>query len=189
MQGLNLIDYVKIYNVFQDYELKNILSGLQKDNIWNRHRWSDTEYNTFDSNRPDELSVTNGNTVENNTLVMNRIHSTIGTYVRDINIWEFDTWAGYTAVRYNRYDPGQTIIKHVDQITDIFTGPRKGSPILSIVGLLNDNFTGGEFIMFDDHKIDLKAGDIMIFPSLFMYPHKVNKVETGVRYSFVSWVW
>mgnify|MGYP001213588018 CR=1 FL=1 len=33
----------------------------------------------------------------------------------------------------------------------------------------------------------LKKGDVVIFPSNFMYPHRVEKVTKGTRYSFVTW--
>jgi predicted 2-oxoglutarate/Fe(II)-dependent dioxygenase YbiX len=42
---------------------------------------------------------------------------------------------------------------------------------------------------FKDYEIKLNAGDILIFPSVFMFPHRVDKVSKGTRYSFVSWAW
>ena len=52
---------------------------------------------------------------------------------------------------------------------------------------LNDDYEGGEFIMFDDYEIKFKAGDIILFPSTFLYPHLVKPVKKGIRYAFVSW--
>jgi predicted 2-oxoglutarate/Fe(II)-dependent dioxygenase YbiX len=78
---------------------------------------------------------------------------------------------------------------HHDHIQSLFDGERKGIPVLSIVGLLNDDFDGGEFVFFDEHKVNLKKGDILIFPSIFIFPHRVAKVTKGTRYSFVSWAW
>ena len=43
--------------------------------------------------------------------------------------------------------------------------------------------------MFDDYVIELKQGDVLMFPSVFLYPHRVNPVTKGVRDTFVSWVW
>ena len=43
--------------------------------------------------------------------------------------------------------------------------------------------------MFNNKKINLNQGDILIFPSVFLYPHKVEPVTKGARYSFVSWAW
>ena len=58
------------------------------------------------------------------------------------------------------------------------------------VQLSNPNdYEGGEFVMFDDYEIKFKSGDLIIFPSIFLYPHLVKPVKKGTRYSFVSWVW
>jgi predicted 2-oxoglutarate/Fe(II)-dependent dioxygenase YbiX len=42
--------------------------------------------------------------------------------------------------------------------------------------------------MFDNTEIKFKQGDLIIFPSIFLYPHRVEPVTKGVRYSFISWV-
>ena len=78
---------------------------------------------------------------------------------------------------------------HCDHIQTLFDGKNKGVPILSCLGLLNDNYEGGEFFILDDFKIDLKKGDLLIFPSNFLYPHRVLPVTSGIRYSYISWVW
>jgi predicted 2-oxoglutarate/Fe(II)-dependent dioxygenase YbiX len=46
-----------------------------------------------------------------------------------------------------------------------------------LLGVLNDDYEGGEFIMFDDYEIKFKAGDLIIFPSIFLYPHLVKPVK------------
>jgi predicted 2-oxoglutarate/Fe(II)-dependent dioxygenase YbiX len=79
--------------------------------------------------------------------------------------------------------------EHCDHIQSMFDGERKGIPILSVLCILNDNYSGGEFIMFKDKEIKLKQGDLLIFPSNFLFPHKVEPVTRGTRYSFISWVW
>ena len=71
----------------------------------------------------------------------------------------------------------------------MFDGQIKGIPTLSIVGCLNDNYDGGDFIMWEKEKINLKQGSVLIFPSNFMFPHRVNSIKKGTRYSFVSWVY
>ena len=78
---------------------------------------------------------------------------------------------------------------HCDHIPTIFDGQRKGIPTLSLLGSLNDNYEGGDLILFDDFKIELEKGDLIIFPSNFLYPHRVEPVLSGVRYSYISWVW
>tara|TARA_R110000824_G_scaffold121941_1_gene278473 strand:- start:630 stop:1202 length:573 start_codon:yes stop_codon:yes gene_type:complete len=98
-------------------------------------------------------------------------------------------WAGFSLIKFNRYSKGQIMTKHIDHIKSLFEGERRGNPTLSIIGALNNNYTGGELIFFDNYKITLKEGDIILFPSNFLYPHKVKPVTKGKRYSFVSWSW
>ena len=77
--------------------------------------------------------------------------------------------------------------KHYDHIKSLFSEPIQGIPTLTILGSLNSDYDGGELILFDDHVINMQKGDVVIFPSNFMYPHRVEKVTRGTRYSFVTW--
>ena len=54
------------------------------------------------------------------------------------------------------------------------------------VANLNEDYEGSEFYC-RGKEIKLKTGDILLFPSNFMYPHEVKEATKGVRYSFVSW--
>ena len=63
-----------------------------------------------------------------------------------------------------------------------------GIPVLTFLGLLNDNFEGGQFVL-RQKDMDFKQGDIMVFPSTFIYPHFVREVLKGTRYSFVAWAY
>ena len=58
--------------------------------------------------------------------------------------------------------------------------------IFSLLGNLNEDYEGSEFHC-RDKEIKLKTGDILMFPSNFMYPHEVTECTKGTRYSFVSW--
>jgi len=98
-------------------------------------------------------------------------------------------WSGFSGVNFNRYRNNQLMTKHCDHIKSLFEGERRGIPVLSMIGALNDNYQGGEFIMFDDYEIKLKKGDFLLFPSVFLYPHLVKPVTKGTRYTFVSWSW
>lgn len=70
----------------------------------------------------------------------------------------------------------------------MFDGNKKGIPILTVLGGLNDDYEGGELILCGE-QVELKAGEVLVFPSNFLYPHEVKPVKSGTRYSFVSWVW
>ena len=67
---------------------------------------------------------------------------------------------------------------------------------ISTVHLLNDDFEGGEFVMYrlnikdgrviaEELTVPLKAGDCLVFPSCIM--HTVKPVTKGKRHSVVSW--
>ena len=124
-----------------------------------------------------------------NELIVKKVSLTIQEYIKKLNFFWFDGWAGYSPIKFIRYLPGQEMKVHCDHIHSMFDGIRKGVPILSIIGYLNDDYEGGETYFFEDEKVDTKQGDLLIFPSNFLYPHYVTPVTKGVRYSYVSWVW
>jgi len=134
-----------------------------------------------------ELSMSWGNVSTKKTL-NDIVDDTAYKYVQDLNMPWFDKYQGYSHVRFNKYAENKKMALHADHIHSMFDGERKGIPILSVLGVLNDDYEGGEFVLIDE-KIDLSKGDIIIFPSNFMYPHKVEPVTKGTRYSYISWIW
>ena len=135
-----------------------------------------------------ELSMSWGNVSTKKTL-NNIVDDTANRYVQELNMPWFNSFQGYSHVRFNKYAENKKMAIHADHIHSMFDGERKGIPILSVLGVLNDDYEGGEFILFDDYEIKFKKGDVVIFPSLFLYPHKVEPVKKGTRYSYISWVW
>ena len=110
-------------------------------------------------------------------------------YVADIGLPWFQRFSGWSHVRFNKYSENKKMALHCDHIHSMFDGERKGIPILSVLGVLNNDYEGGDFVLFDNHKIDFEAGDILVFPSVFIYPHRVEPVTKGTRYSYISWIW
>ena len=180
-------------NFLEESFCDNSINELNK-NDWEKHEWYYVQTDSSDipqgDNEPENLgsNLFSFDIEEINNFILDKLHSTILEYIESLKFDWFDGWIGYSAIKFIRYSPGQTMKNHCDHIHDMFDGERKGIPILSIIGLLNDDYEGGELIMFEDKKIDTKAGDILIFPSNFLYPHKVTPVSKGVRYSYVSWV-
>ena len=66
----------------------------------------------------------------------------------------------------------------------MFDGNIRGIPVSSIIGVLNDDYEGGELIFWNQHHVPLKKGQVAVFPSVFLFPHSVNAVIRGVRYSW-----
>ena len=119
-------------------------------------------------------------------LIMEKVHDGITEYLNYLKY----PWLGVkhvTGIRFNKYFENNVMAIHCDHIHSMFDGKIKGVPILSVVGVLNDDFEGGEFILFKDYEIKFKQGDIVIFPSNFMFPHKVKPVTKGIRYSIINW--
>ena len=87
----------------------------------------------------------------------------------------------FSAPNLVRYHPGGFFSKH----TDAMAGTHR---TVSAVALLPSEFTGGEFRFFDDEPFALEPGDVVLFPSTFLFPHSVSQVLSGVRYSIVSWM-
>lgn len=191
MMSMNVKDYVKIYDDFLDKKLcENVVKQLNKTD-WTTHTFYTPSTNQFISHEK-ELSVGYGQEIPETKIIQDKIWFAIQQYIQKdcdyMSEW-FSSWNGYTQIRYNRYDVDTRMKLHCDHIHSMFDGTRKGVPVLSILGCLNDDYEGGDLIFWEQEKIELKAGQIMIFPSNFMYPHKVTEVTKGIRYSYVSWTW
>jgi len=189
----NLKDYIlHLDNWIPKNIIDTSLKELSNDKTWQRHTF--TNPRTFKSkpkNGDKELDICYGNKLtyikEFHQLTWKALEKYI--VIDKIGGKSFIGWSGFSPIRFNRYNKDQIMSKHCDHIVSLFEGKNRGIPILSIVAVLNDNYKGGEFIMFDDYEIKFKAGDLIIFPSVFLYPHLVKPVKKGIRYSFVSWAW
>jgi len=158
-------------------------------NQWEQHKWTNSiSYDSRSLHGDKELEICLIENLSNKDELMSLTWNAINKYILIDKIGSLEGWKGYTNLRFNKYSQGQSMARHFDHIHDVFDGEIKGIPMLSIVGVLNDNYEGGEFMMFDDYEIKFKPGDIIIFPSIFLYPHLVKPIKKGIRYSFVSWV-
>ena len=86
-----------------------------------------------------------------------------------------------------KYQKDNFYLKHVDASNTL-------NRTLSIIININEENEGGDLIFFNPYtdqaysKPTLKTGDMVIFPSNFLYPHQVMPVTKGERYSIVSWL-
>ena len=187
----NLKDYIlHLDNWIPKNIIDKSISELSDNKTWQRHTYSNSK--TFvkkSKNEDKELDICLGD----NLTYLKEIHDLTWKALEKYIVIDkisgdtFKGWKGFSKIRFNRYKKGQIMSRHSDHIVSLFQGEQRGIPVLSIVGVLNDDYEGGEFIMFDDYEIKFKAGDLIIFPSVFLYPHLVKPVKKGIRYSFVSW--
>jgi len=122
----------------------------------------------------------------------NTIHELLRSAVNKANKnagWYYDI-TGQDLFQYTEYNIGDNYNWHLDDFKEpISMGIRKISFIMS----LNDDYEGGKLYIEEGppdspyriRKIDLKTGDILLFPSDTW--HKVESVTKGQRRSLVCW--
>ena len=189
MYNSSLKDYIKIYKGFYEPDFcASVVTELANAN-WILHAFHDPINNSYKS-YDDDLHISYHPSDLKNQIDV-KIPDIIRRYIFNdmsyMSKW-FYGWSGYTYCRFNKYDQGTDMKPHCDHIHTLFDGTHKGVPILTILGTLNDSYDGGEFVLCGEH-IELKTGDVIVFPSNFLYPHEVKSIKSGTRYSFVSWAW
>ena len=190
MTPQNLNDYVKVYENHIPADLcKSACENLAKIN-WQEHTFYQPREDKHISYE-NELLISYDDIPEKaeiNKQVWYAIERYILKDFASFGDW-FGGWNGYSNIRFNRYDETTQMEIHCDHIHSLFDGQLKGVPVLTVLGALNNDYEGGELMMFGDQKIHLPAGAVIVFPSNFMYPHEVKPVKSGIRYSYVSWSW
>ena len=83
-----------------------------------------------------------------------------------------------------RYKEGQYYKWHSDQATDKTT--REINRTISMVLYLTDDFEGGR-THFIHRYYKPKAGQVLIFPSNWCFPHECEPVTKGVKIAAVTW--
>jgi hypothetical protein len=83
-----------------------------------------------------------------------------------------------------KYREGDFFSAHTDDSHDF---PRQ----ISLVYYANDDYEGGEleFIFFNNLKIKPNAGELVIFPSNYLFVHKVNPITKGEKYAATSFAY
>jgi predicted 2-oxoglutarate/Fe(II)-dependent dioxygenase YbiX len=158
---------------------------------WRPHTWYNNVANSFGSEETKELDVQNI-TPELQQLLTPFMIQAGAAYNAKYHFEcerTMQIMNKFSAIRFNRYSPDQIMRQHHDHIHSLFDGNEKGIPVLSFVGNLNDEYKGADLFFWDDYLVPLGKGDIIMFPSLFLFPHGVTEAIEGKRYSFVSWAW
>jgi len=84
------------------------------------------------------------------------------------------------SINFVKYEKGDHFSYHADHGFSYVC-------VVSSIAYLNDDFEGGELSFY---KLDLKYqpsyGDILVFPSAYIYAHAALPVTSGVKYSAVT---
>jgi len=191
---MEALDFVRAYNTMPVETCKSLIKYFKKVN-YTYHEWQDENGKSIKlkKNRKGEIKNYMMEKNEQNTLIPFITKALLKYYDEIFSLYPYlylynnqQIVKKLSRFRVNRYDTKTNMALHIDNIHNIFDGKEKGVPILSIVGLLNDNFKGGEFYV-SNKKIVLKQGDVLILPSNFIYPHEVKLITQGSRYSFITW--
>jgi len=162
---------------------------------WEPHSWYNTSTNVYASNENMELDVQN-TTPELQRTLGNFIIEAARKYNKNYSYQhpsciektgQFMTQ--FCPIRFNRYAPGQIMRQHHDHIYSIFDGNIKGVPVLSFIMNFNDDYEGADLFFWDNTVANLGKGDIIMFPSNWLFPHGVTEATKGKRYSGVTWGW
>jgi len=116
---------------------------------------------------------------EVNTIVFSAINTAWRAYYLQHLDFRINMDTGYELLRY---PTGTRCLEHVDSYDQ---RPRTVSCSIA----LNNDYQGGRFTFFDGQvKHRVPAGSALMFPSNFMYPHGVEEITQGTRYSIITWL-
>jgi predicted 2-oxoglutarate/Fe(II)-dependent dioxygenase YbiX len=177
---MNLNNFVKVYNLVPETICSDIISTYSNDNEWKTHTWYNNVSDESKSHHQKELDVLYNKNLEP---LKPYLKQALDNYYKDLSL--NNLVSNHSNIRLNKYSTGTIMSEHFDLIRRT---QNDGIPVLSFLGLLNDNFNGGQFVM-NNNVVKMKQGDIIIFPSTFLYPHRVEEVTEGVRYTFVAWAY
>ena len=181
-------DYIYVENHIPVELCEELIDKCNKKE-WKKHKWNNYGAGTFQSEETKELDVISCTQEQQNKITPHLIKALEEYQVRCSTPGQKTSppWlTKFSPIRFNKYEVGNMMREHYDHIHSIFDGKMKGVPIVSIVANLNEDYEGAEFYC-RGKEIPLKTGDILLFPSNFMYPHEVKEATKGTRYSFVSW--
>jgi predicted 2-oxoglutarate/Fe(II)-dependent dioxygenase YbiX len=177
--NVNLEDYVKVVpNAFSDALIDDLMAIASEDKanpLWYVGTVAGG-YERKDQRNVDILQVRNWPEVD--VRLFKELSPLAKEYSEPHFGMEFTSDEGYGILRYQ---VGGFYKQHVDHFAD-------HSRIFGCSIGLNDNYEGGEFSFWDRKKsIKLGRGDVLFFPSNFFFPHEVQPVTAGVRYTIVTW--
>ena len=162
---------------------------------WDKHQWYNNAEDSWHSEETKELDV-QGTTAELQKVLSPFIVEAGRQYNQNYSYSFPDQpertgqiMTQFSPIRFNRYAPGQIMRQHHDHIHSLFDGKTKGVPVLSFILNFNDDYEGADLFFWKDTVVKLGKGDIIMFPSNWLFPHGVTEATKGKRYSAVTWGW
>lgn len=188
ISGKTLVDYIKVFEdiVPPDF-CDHILDEYANTDLWTKtltgsgHDPNARNCNVIPLSEKSVISENENVRIEIDENLFHAVSQCLKLYqetAADTDL-EIKEDSGYELLRYNE---GEFYVEHTDSFKEI---PRA----LSCIIALNDDYDGGEISFFSrELSYKLKKGSVIMFPSNFMYPHEIQKVTSGTRYSIITWL-
>ena len=179
----SLADCIKVYENVVPLELCDaIIAEYEAATDWVPARVKATQELDASERDVDTILMTNPhNTFQRAELdkaVFQCAETALKLYIAEHPTLAVEKDSGYELLRYKT---GQAYKPHVDAFKE---APR----IVSCSFQLNDGYEGGEWGFFDNqYLVTPPKGAVVMFPSNFVFPHQINTVTAGTRYSIVTW--
>ena len=190
LHSKQISDYIFVDKCIPD-SICDLIKNELNSSYWEKHQWGSTSGSPIQKEDSLEPDVTYSKSLD--SILKTFVEKTAKKYEElhsdktNKNTSQFIF--SISEIRFNRYYQDQKMEMHFDHIKSLFDGINKGIPAVSFVGALNDDYDGGELVFWEDYSIKLKKGEVVCFPSNFMYQHRVNPILNGVRDTFVCWAW
>ena len=188
----NLKDHIFEYDLLSHQECDEIVSHLDSRE-WGDFMWyQDQEQVDLDKESRMKSTV---NCPEATNIIQPHVNDELfSAFHKKYNYYNVGSggggsfWEACSGIKFNKYVVGDYLSPHYDHIRDFFQGQFRGIPVTSVVGVLNDDFEGGDFVFWEEHTVKMKKGSVLVFPALYLFPHEVMPVTKGVRYSWIQWI-
>ena len=188
----NLKDHIFEYDLLSHQECDEIVSHLDSRE-WGDFMWyQDQEQVDLDKESRMKSTV---NCPEATNIIQPHVNDELfSAFHKKYNYYNVGSggggsfWEACSGIKFNKYVVGDYLSPHYDHIRDFFEGKFRGIPVTSVVGVLNDDFEGGDFVFWEEHTVKMKKGSVLVLPALYLFPHEVMPVTKGVRYSWIQWI-
>ena len=184
-----LDNYIHVYHNTIPHEFCDfILNEYKESDDWVPGTVND--YEIAQSRKCEAVYLSDFNTINKNIGarkyidhgIFEIVNGSVEEYMKKCNSLDYINIKGDTGYILLKYNTGDYVKEHVDT----WSGENR---TLSCSMILTDDYEGGELTFFDgEYELKPKKGDIVIFPSGFTYPHRVNPVTSGTRYAIITWI-
>ena len=187
---MEIKNFIKIYDEVLPWNILSNLIRFANISNFNEAQIGGGDKNKIDFNirRTFTLPLSNLNNSISNVHWFNLLYfyfnKNLKQYPLDANILDYQ-YKDIFDIEILKYENTGFYTWHVDHFATV---PRTMSCIL----LLNNDYEGGNLCFRNpdgsgEWEVDVKPNRMIIWPSIFLFPHTVKPVTKGKRYSVVAW--